>query len=92
MTSDVHTDPASGPGAVATDSTAAVLGAFWTELLDKPPAAPSQLLLEAGGNSLIATMLANRIELAWGIRPSMEELLSLSFSRLCAWCEERGTP
>jgi hypothetical protein len=42
-----------------------------------------------GGDSLIATMIANRIELAWGFRPCMEEMLTLSFDELSEVCVRR---
>jgi len=85
---DMNTQTGSD-SAAAQDSSARTLGEFWTELLEKPPAHPGQLLLEAGGNSLVAVMLGNRIELTYGARPSMEQLLSLSFTELCVWCDAR---
>jgi phosphopantetheine binding protein len=62
------------------------LGDMWRELLDVDEIGSQDRLLEVGGNSLIATMLANRIELAWGFRPSMETLLTCSFDELCSEC------
>ncbi|WP_433534570.1 acyl carrier protein [Micromonospora sp. CA-249363] len=63
-----------------------MIGGMWQELLDVDDVGPQTRLLEAGGNSLIATMLANRIELTWGFRPSMEMLLTCTFDELCKVC------
>lgn len=68
------------------EETAKVLTEHWEELLDLDRVEPGGRLLELGGNSLIATMLANRVELAWGFRPSMEDLLSQSLDELTTAC------
>lgn len=68
--------------------TAEVLTQFWQELLDVDTVGPGDHLLERGGNSLVATMLANRIELTWGFRPTMTELMTTSFSELSALCDQ----
>ncbi|WP_036372940.1 phosphopantetheine-binding protein [Micromonospora sp. ATCC 39149] len=62
------------------------LGEMWQELLDVDEIRPQDRLLEVGGNSLIATMLANRIELTWGLRPPLETLLTCTFDELCKAC------
>jgi len=64
----------------------ATLGDMWQELLDVDDIKPQDRLLEVGGNSLIATMLANRIELTWGFRPPMEMMLTSTFDELCKAC------
>jgi Phosphopantetheine attachment site len=64
-----------------------VLAGFWTEVLEADAVGPDDRILELGGNSLLATMVANRIELAWGFRPSMEELLTSSLRELADACE-----
>ena len=69
-------------------SVATQLAEFWRELLDTDAVDQDDRLLEVGGNSLVATMLANRIELAWGFRPGMEELMTASFRELVSRCEE----
>jgi acyl carrier protein len=69
------------------EDTGQTLAGFWQELLYLDSVNPDSRLLELGGNSLVAVMLANRIELTWGIRPSMEELLTLTFQELSAWCD-----
>ena len=71
--------------------TAELLSEFWTELLDVESVNPDDHLLELGGNSLIATMLANRIESAWGFRPTMDQMLNSSFQELSDLCEKSGT-
>jgi acyl carrier protein len=71
------------------DDTQQLLGEFWAEVLDIDSVEPDDHLLELGGNSLVATMVANRIELAWGFRPSMEELLVSSLRELAAACDAR---
>lgn len=71
------------------EDTQQVLADFWAEVLDVDSVEPDAYLLELGGNSLVATMVANRVELAWGFRPSMEELLAYSLRELAAACEAR---
>ena len=71
------------------ENTERALGEFWAEVLDVDSVDPDDHLLELGGNSLVATMVANRVELAWGFRPSMEELLMCSLRELAASCEAR---
>ena len=71
------------------EDTERVLAEFWAEVLDVDSVGPEAYLLELGGNSLVATMVANRVELAWGFRPSMEELLGSSLRELAAACEVR---
>jgi hypothetical protein len=63
-----------------------ILAGFWQELLNVEAVRPGDTLLEAGGNSLIATMLANRIELTWNVRPSMADLMTSSFNDICKLC------
>jgi acyl carrier protein len=71
------------------EDTERVLGEFWAEVLDVDSVEPDAYLLELGGNSLVATMVANRVELAWGFRPSMEELLASSLRELAAACDAK---
>ncbi len=68
--------------------TTELLSEYWTELLDAESVNPDDHLLELGGNSLIATMLANRIEAAWGFRPTMDQLLNSSFQEMSDLCEK----
>jgi hypothetical protein len=70
------------------DEVERVLGGFWAEVLEVESVAPGDHLLDLGGNSLVATMVANRIELTWGFRPSMEDMLSRSLRELAGICGE----
>ena len=70
-------------------STREELAAFWNEVLDVDAVAPHASLLDLGGDSLTATMIANRIELAWSFRPSMEQLLTLPFDQVAELCDRR---
>ncbi|WP_431965553.1 phosphopantetheine-binding protein [Nocardia sp. bgisy134] len=73
------------------DDIRTVLAEFWLELLELAEIADTDRFLELGGNSLKATMLANRIELTWGFRPSMEVVFASSFDELVEFCAvERG--
>ncbi len=72
-------------------ATAELMSEFWTELLDVDSVVPDDHLLELGGNSLVATMLANRIEAAWGFRPTMDQMLNSSFQELSDLCEKSRT-
>lgn len=71
------------------ENVAEQLTEMWEELLDLDEVVAGETLLAAGGNSLVAVMLANRIELAWGCRPTMEALLSDSFQEIVEWCEKQ---
>ncbi|MDT8912289.1 phosphopantetheine-binding protein [Amycolatopsis sp. PS_44_ISF1] len=71
------------------DGTRDTLADFMRELLGIEEIGPGDLLLDLGGNSLIATMLANRVELAWDFRPTMVELMTSTFAELVALCTER---
>ncbi len=68
--------------------TTELLSESWMELLDVESVKPEDYLLDLGGNSLIATMIANRIEFAWGFRLTMEQLLTSSFHELSLLCEQ----
>jgi hypothetical protein len=68
--------------------TSQVLSEFWMELLDLDSVGPDDHLLELGGNSLVATMVANRIELAWGFRPTIAVLMTASLHEIAQLCEQ----
>jgi hypothetical protein len=68
-----------------------VLREFWFEVLNLDAVQPGDRLLNIGGDSLNATMIANRIELTWGFRPTMEQMLTCSFGELSEMCERRGS-
>lgn len=67
-----------------------MIAEFWCEVLEVDEVSGDDHLLEIGGNSLAATMIANRIELALGVRPTMTELLSSSLHELALVCAPRG--
>jgi acyl carrier protein len=69
--------------------TAENLREFWLDVLELDSLEPTDTVLDLGGDSLIATMIANRIELSWGFRPTMEEMLTLTFLELSALCTQR---
>jgi hypothetical protein len=71
------------------ENVAEQLTEMWEELLDLDEVVATDTLLAAGGNSLTAVMLANRVELAWGCRPTMEMLLSDTFQEIVEWCSKQ---
>lgn len=62
----------------------AIIGEIWCELIGIDEVGPDDRLLDIGGNSLIATMTGNRIELLEGVRPTMEVLMTSTLSELAA--------
>ena len=69
------------------DSIEEKLSIYWCELLGVETVKRDDHFLGLGGNSMLATILANRIEDELGVRPSMEALFS-TFERLAAACED----
>jgi acyl carrier protein len=59
---------------------------YCRELLEIGQVPNDALFLELGGNSLLATMLANRLEEDHGIRPCIEDILVSSISELADLC------
>ncbi|QSQ28059.1 hypothetical protein JY651_10870 [Pyxidicoccus parkwayensis] len=51
------------------------LAGYWCELLGIDAVSPGDNFYEMGGNSLLATNLANLIEDELGVRPEMSELV-----------------
>ena len=64
----------------------AVITEHCRDLLDVDEVAPEALFLELGGNSLLATMLANRLEEDLGIRPCIDEVLVSTIGELAELC------
>ncbi len=79
---------ADGPAGVA--DIEPTIAEFWREVLEVQDVSGDDRLLEIGGTSLAATMIANRIELALGVRPTMTELLSSSLHELAILCATRA--
>jgi Phosphopantetheine attachment site len=65
---------------------AAIIGAHWRELLGVETPRPSDDFISVGGNSMLATMLANRIEDELGVRPEVVELFT-TLEQIVALCE-----
>jgi hypothetical protein len=76
----VHVSNNSDP----TSELIAIIGEIWCELIGIDEVGPDDRLLDIGGNSLIATMTGNRIELLEGVRPTMEVLMTSTLSELAA--------
>lgn len=62
------------------------LSVYWCELIGVEAIRPDENFLEVGGNSMMATLLANRIEDELGVRPSMEDLFG-TLEQLASACE-----
>lgn len=63
------------------------LAGYWGELLGLQEIGRGEHFISLGGNSLLATMLANRIEEDLGIRPSMGELFN-TLGEVATLCEQ----
>jgi acyl carrier protein len=63
------------------------ISGYWRELLGVQVVKPSDHFFELGGNSMMATLLANRIEDELGVRPSMEELFN-TLEQVAIACEK----
>ncbi|MBN8231297.1 hypothetical protein JYK02_27655 [Corallococcus macrosporus] len=71
----------------ATSGTEATLAAWWKELLGVEVVRPEDHFLEIGGNSLMATVLSNRIESELGVEVSMVELFD-TLRAVATLCDE----
>lgn len=60
---------------------------FWRELLRVEAIAATDDFISLGGDSVRATMLANRIEDAFGVRPEIAELFT-TLGQVAHHCEE----
>jgi acyl carrier protein len=63
------------------------LSGYWSELLGLQEISRGDHFISLGGNSLLATMLANRLDEELGIRPSMGELFN-TLEEVAALCEQ----
>ncbi|KFA88582.1 phosphopantetheine-binding protein [Archangium violaceum] len=63
------------------------LAGYWSELLGLQEIGRGDHFISIGGNSLLATMLANRIEEELGIRPMMGELFN-TLEEVATLCEQ----
>ena len=63
------------------------LAGYWSELLGLQEIGRGDHFISLGGNSLLATLLANRIEEDLGIRPMMGELFN-TLEEVATLCEQ----
>jgi len=63
-----------------------VIGAYWRELLGIEAPSPGDDFIALGGNSMLATMLANRLEDELGVRPEVVDLFT-TLAGMVALCE-----
>jgi len=57
-------------------SVAETIAGYWRELLGTELVSPADDFILLGGNSMLATLLANRIEDELGIRPEIVDLFA----------------
>jgi len=67
------------------------LAGFWEELLEVENVGRADSFVALGGNSLLASMVANRVEKALGYRPTVAEIFSLPLAELARRCEAGAT-
>ena len=67
-------------------SVEATIARHWRELLGVDAVAPTDHFIQLGGDSVRATMLANRIEDELGVRPSVVELFT-TLAEVARHCE-----
>ena len=65
-----------------------VLATLWRELLEVSAVRPEDNFVDQGGNSLLATVLANRIEEELNVRPTLVEIFSSTLQELAAVCDQ----
>jgi len=70
-----HSDPSPGGGLT-------LLTSVWIELLGVETVSPGDNFIEMGGNSLLATILATRLEEETGVAVDIQDIFQLSFSEL----------
>jgi len=65
-------------------SSLVILRSVWIELLEVEKILPADNFIEMGGNSLLATILATRIEEETGFALDIQDIFELSFEELTA--------
>jgi hypothetical protein len=81
--------------AAASPSIQDLIAGHWQDLLGSERVQPGDDFLALGGNSMLATLLANRIEDDLGVRPQIVDLFATleQIARVCeALIAERGAP
>ncbi|MEU9848523.1 non-ribosomal peptide synthetase [Streptomyces sp. NPDC047985] len=76
-------------GFAPSDATEAAVAALWEELLGAPPASAEQNFFDAGGHSLLAVRLANRLVATAGRRVPLRRILGApTVTAIAALCRE----
>ncbi|MFF9401845.1 MULTISPECIES: amino acid adenylation domain-containing protein [unclassified Streptomyces] len=76
-------------GFTPSDATEAAVAALWEELLGAPPASADQNFFDAGGHSLLAVRLANRLVATAGRRVPLRRILGApTVTAIAALCRE----
>ncbi|MFD0339784.1 AMP-binding protein [Streptomyces sp. NPDC127117] len=76
-------------GFIPSDATEAAVSALWQELLGAPPASADQNFFDAGGHSLLAVRLANRLAATAGRRIPLRRILGApTVTAIAALCRE----
>ncbi|MEU3219730.1 non-ribosomal peptide synthetase [Streptomyces sp. NPDC006971] len=76
-------------GFTPSDATEAAVAALWEELLGAPPASADQNFFDAGGHSLLAVRLANRLVAMAGRRVPLRRILGApTVTAIAALCRE----
>ncbi|MFJ5723183.1 AMP-binding protein [Streptomyces sp. NPDC093149] len=76
-------------GFAPSDATEAAVAALWQELLGAPPASADQNFFDAGGHSLLAVRLANRLASTAGRRVPLRRILGApTVTAIAALCRE----
>jgi thioesterase domain-containing protein/malonyl CoA-acyl carrier protein transacylase len=75
------------PPARAAGSVEETIAGYWKELLGAEAVSPSDDFIALGGNSMLASMLANRIEDELGVRPDVVELFA-TLGHVAGVCRE----
>jgi acyl carrier protein len=63
-----------------------IIAGYWRELLGAEAVSSTDDFIQLGGNSMLATMLANRIEDELGVRPEIVDLFA-TLGQLAHVCE-----
>lgn len=76
-------------GFTPSDTTEAAVAELWRELLGAPPASADQNFFDAGGHSLLAVRLANRLATVAGRRVPLRRILGApTVTAIAAACRE----
>jgi len=79
---------AQAPYAAPETPTEKLIASYWEELLDLETVSRHDEFVECGGNSLIATMLAHRLQKSLSYRPTLTEIFRSTVESLARRCDE----